>query len=287
MSALRCPACPDASLKEVAPREGLAVDHCAACGGAWLDIGEVYHFTRDAKAAQGALKAAYGRPMPTARRCPRCARELRGVRLESSGVLIEACPACGGNWFDRGELAAFVDSLKAPEPAPAAPKPAADLADPDADAPRPAPLTPEESKRLAGLDPSLFIIAAVAACALGALAVLYRLRGALPGLDMEGSRPYLALAAAVLVTAVPAARAASWRSRRLRGAWRVAGKVSARQEHGGVRADLVVRYAFGGAMRGASVTVEAGSALDAKVGERVWLAVRPDSPDEAVAIPAA
>lgn len=285
MSGLRCPACADAPLAEASPRAGLTVDCCASCGGAWLDIGEVYAFTKDAKAAQAALKEAYGRPMPSSRACPRCARAMRAVRLAHSGVLIEACPGCGGTWFDKGELAKFAKSL---EPAPAAAPAAAsgDLAAP-ADAPRPAALTAEESSRLAGPDPSLFVIGAFAACGLGAVLLLRHLKGSLPGLDAEGARPYLAVAAAVLVTAVPAARAASARARRLRGAWRVAGTVSARQEFGGVRAELVVRYAFAGAMRGAAVTVEAGGPLDAKVGERVWLAVRPDAPDEAVAIPAA
>lgn len=292
MSALRCPACKDAPLAEFSPRTGLAVDHCQACGGAWLDIGEVYAFTRDPHTAQAALKSAYGRAMPTSRPCPRCARAMRSVRLESSGVLIEACPACGGNWFDKGELAAFSASLEPAKPA-EAPKKAApttghgeDLAAPDADVPRPQPLSPEDAARFAGPNPALFVGSAIVVCGLGALGVLYKLRGALPMLDVEGSRPYLIGAAAILMTAVPAARAASAKARRLRGAWRVAGTASARQEFGGVRSELVVRYAFGGAMRGALVTVDAGGPLDAKVGGRVWLGIRPDAPDEAVAIPA-
>lgn len=288
MSALRCPACKDAALSEFSPREGLSVDHCQACGGAWLDIGEVYAFTRDPKTAQAALKSAYGRAMPTSRACPRCARAMRSVRLEASGVLIEACPACGGNWFDKGELAAFSASLAPAKPAQPASDPGhgEDLAAPDADAPRPQPLSPEDAARFAGPNPALFVGSAIVVCGLGALAVLYKLRGALPMLDVEGSRPYLIGAAAILMTAVPAARAASAKARRLRGAWRVAGTASARQEFGGVRAEMVVRYAFGGAMRGTLVTVDAGGPLDAKVGGRVWLGIRPDAPDEAVAIPA-
>jgi Zn-finger nucleic acid-binding protein len=292
VSALFCPACPKTALTETSPRQGLAVDHCAACGGAWLDIGEVYHFTRDPKSAQAALKAAYGRVMPTTRRCPRCSRDMKAARLEASGVLIEACPACGGTWFDKGELASFAASLSPVPAAAPAPKPAPpdgshgdDLAAPDADAPRPTALTPEESARFAGADPSLFIGGTIVVCGFGAMAVLYKLRGALPMLDVEGVRPYLVGAAAVLLTAVPAARASSAKARRLRGAWRVAGTVSARQEFGGVRSELVVRYAFAGAMRGAVVTVEAGTVLDVKVGGRLWVAVRPDAPDQAVAIP--
>lgn len=279
MSALRCPSCKDATLTESSPRAGLAVDHCASCGGAWLDIGEVYAFTRDPKAAQAALKAAYGKALPSVRSCPRCAREMKSARLDSSGVLIEACPGCGGNWFDKGELAVFAASLA---PAPERPK---DLADPDADAPRPSPLSTEDAVRFAGPDPSLFVGGVIVLCGLGALAAVYRLKLAVPMLDAEGARPYLIGAAAILLTAVPAARAASYRSRRLRGAWRVAATVSARREFGGVRAELVARYAFAGAMRGAVVDVDAGGPLDVKAGGRLWLAVRPDAPDTAVAIP--
>ncbi|TBR16835.1 hypothetical protein EPO15_18285 [bacterium] len=288
MTGLRCPACPAAALSEASPRAGLAVDHCAACGGAWLDIGEVYAFTRDPKAAQAALKAAYGRAMPTVRHCPRCARAMKTVRLEASGVLIEACPACGGNWFDKGELAKFAASLAPAKPAeaPAAATHGEDLAAPDADVQRPQPLSPEDAARFAGPDVSVFLGGAIVVCGFGALGAVYALRGQVPFLDIEGVRPYLVLGAAVLLTAVPAARAASAKARRLRGAWRVAGTVSARQEFGGVRAELVVRYAFAGAMRGALVTVDAGGALDVPVGGRLWLAARPDSPDLAVAIPA-
>lgn len=279
MSALRCPACKDSALTETSPRAGLAVDHCPACGGAWLDIGEVYAFTRDPRAAQAALKAAYGRALPSVRSCPRCAREMKAARLDASGVLIEACPGCGGNWFDKGELAVFASSLS---PAAAATKP---VEAPDSDVPRPAPLSPEDATRFAGHDPSLFVGGAIVACGLAALAVVYKLKLAVPMLDAEGVRPYLVGAAAILLTAVPAARAASYRSRRLRGAWRVAATVSARREIGSVRAELVARYAFAGAMRGAVVDVDAGGPLDVKVGGRLWLAVRPDAPETAVPIP--
>lgn len=288
MSALRCPACKDAALTETSPRAGLAVDHCPTCGGAWLDIGEVYAFTKDPQAAQAALKAAYGRTLPSVRSCPRCSREMKTARLAASGVLIEACPGCGGNWFDKGELAVFAASL-VPATAAAAPKAAAhseDLAAPDSDVPRPAPLSPEDSARFAGHDPSLFVGGAIVVCGLAALGVVYKLKLALPMLDAEGVRPYLIGAAAILLTAVPAARAASYRARRLRGAWRVAATVSARREIGSVRAELVARYAFAGAMRGAVVDVDAGGPLDVKVGGRLWLAVRPDAPDTAVPIPA-
>ncbi len=38
-------------------------------------------------------------------RCPRCRAEFH--RVETDGVLVEACPTCGGIWFDGGELKAL------------------------------------------------------------------------------------------------------------------------------------------------------------------------------------
>ncbi|MBI5594947.1 MAG: zf-TFIIB domain-containing protein [Elusimicrobia bacterium] len=290
MAPLLCPACPESALTQTSPRQGLSVDHCAACGGAWLDIGEVYAFTRDPNAAKAALKAAYGRPMPSTRSCPRCARNMSAVRLESSAIIVEACPGCGGNWFDKGEMAKFVASLtppaapvpdKAPSKAPLAATPAPASA-PAGDRPRP--LSDEESAQLAGPDTSVFIAGVVIVCGAAALGLLWGLRGSFPLLDSEGLRPFLIGALAVVATAVPAARAASSRARRLRGAWLVPGEVTARQDRGSVLVELVVQYPFGDRMRGTTAQVTAGGPLDAAIGARSWVAVRPDQPDAGIVV---
>lgn len=282
MPALRCPACPDAALTETTPRQGLSVDHCTACGGAWLDIGEVYAFTRDPHAAKLSLKAAYGRPMPSTRACPRCSRNMSAVRLEQSGIIVEACPGCGGNWFDKGELAKFVASLTpAPAPEKASAAPAAAPA-PGADRPRP--LTEQESARLSGPDTSIFVGGAVLLCGAAALGLLWGLRGRFPMLDSEGLRPFLIGALAIVATAVPASRAASARARRLRGAWLVPGEVTARQDRGSLLVELVVQYPFGDKMRGTTAQVPLGGPLDAAVGARSWVAVRPDEPDAGLVV---
>lgn len=285
MSALRCPACPDSALTESTPRPGLSVDHCTACGGAWLDIGEVYAFTRDPHGAKEALKAAYGRPMPSTRACPRCARNMSAVRLEQTGLIVEACPGCGGNWFDKGELAKFVASLTpAPAPEKAAPAAASSAAAPAHGADRARPLTAEESARLAGPDTSVFVGGAVLLCGAAALGLLWGLRGRFPMLDSEGLRPFLIGALVIVATAVPASRAASARARRLQGAWLVPGEVTARQDRGSVLVELVVQYPFGDKMRGTTAQVTAGGPLDVALGARSWVAVRPDEPDAGLVV---
>ncbi|MBI3298149.1 MAG: zf-TFIIB domain-containing protein [Elusimicrobia bacterium] len=269
---LSCPSCAETALKEHTARPGLVVDCCPACGGAWLDIGEVYAFTKDSVAARDALKAAYGRPMPSARSCPRCARAMSAVRLEASGLVVEACPGCGGNWFDRDEVARFAASLLPPPPAPAPEDPRQRL------------LTEEEASLLAGPDISLFIGIAVALCGAGALGVLWVLRGSVTELSAEGAGPFLLGAVVAAATAVLAARTASARSRKLHGAWLVAGTVSARSERGGVLVDLAVDYPFGGQMRTVRLQVPAGAPLDAALGARSWVAVRPERPADGVVV---
>lgn len=40
--------------------------------------------------------------------CPECAKAMDHLRIEPPGrpaVELDACPSCGGLWFDRGELA--------------------------------------------------------------------------------------------------------------------------------------------------------------------------------------
>lgn len=265
MAALRCPACPDTALAESVPRPGLSVDACSACGGAWLDMGEVYAYTHERIAARDALKAAYARPMPSTRACPRCQRPMSGVRLEGPGIIAEACPKCGGNWFDKGELAQFIVSLV---PAPA---------EPPVEQARL--LTKDEASRLAGPDASLFIAVAVGLCGAAALGVLWVMQG-----SSSGAAPFLAGAAVISVAVFLAKRAASSRVRSMHGANLVPGSVAVREDHGGVLVDLTVAYNFEGGPRTAKAQVAAGGPMDAVVGARSWVAVRPEAPDAGVIV---
>jgi Zn-finger nucleic acid-binding protein len=89
--------------------EGVEVDRCLRCKGVWLDAGELDQIGRLEGTAPGRLtEAAEALQGDRAgeRRCPRCGKPLREVRVE--GVVIDRCPAGQGLWFDAGELERLV-----------------------------------------------------------------------------------------------------------------------------------------------------------------------------------
>ena len=89
---------------------GVLLDHCGACSGIWLDAGELerlqlgrprhaaeLHRERREEAAR-----ERGRAVQVTGLCPHCARPLE-VELVAR-VEVDRCPACGGIFFDDGEL---------------------------------------------------------------------------------------------------------------------------------------------------------------------------------------
>jgi Zn-finger nucleic acid-binding protein len=93
------------------------VDLCAGCGGGWLDKSELYHFSSDPAELQKRLAEAYKKPASSGLKCPSCSVEL--ARVIVAGVEIEACPKCGGNWFDALELELLTAKPGASKPSPA------------------------------------------------------------------------------------------------------------------------------------------------------------------------
>lgn len=102
-----CPKCKTGELSSGMGAGGIQIDRCLACGGVWLDKGELGSYIKDTskfdKAMAEALKAAAGRGL----RCPRCESELMSARLEKGGLELESCPKCSGLWLDQGEFAAL------------------------------------------------------------------------------------------------------------------------------------------------------------------------------------
>ena len=95
--------------------EGVEIDRCVECGGAWLDAGELEIIAEAAGAVRGALfeamKNTKGRRHGR-RRCPRCCRKLQLINLGSGkAVEIDRCPGGDGLWFDRGEMETFIASF--------------------------------------------------------------------------------------------------------------------------------------------------------------------------------
>lgn len=186
-----CPRCGEDTLKEVVGPKRALVDMCSGCRGVWLDRGEVYQYAADPKALFESFKDAYRGTAVSKRPCPRCRVMLREARVGT--VVFEACGACGGNFFDAGEVEALNRMLGGTGPAlPAEPPPRPAERSAPAPAPAAAPEAPERRAppvraALAGL-PSLALRAgALMAVLYGALAAVLFLAVELGALKPEAA----------------------------------------------------------------------------------------------------
>jgi Zn-finger nucleic acid-binding protein len=83
------------------------VDHCVACGGVWLDAGELELLLEGAQRRDEVLASLVADPtIPEAvRRCPICDRKMEKVRTgDDRDIIIDRCRRNDGVWLDRGEL---------------------------------------------------------------------------------------------------------------------------------------------------------------------------------------
>jgi Zn-finger nucleic acid-binding protein len=103
--------------------EGVEIDRCLACGGTWLDRGELERLAELAGGQSGEIARAVdaaGSGAKGRRRCPRCRRRLRGVALggapqgPTQSIEIDRCPRGHGLWFDRGEMEAVIAAYQGP-----------------------------------------------------------------------------------------------------------------------------------------------------------------------------
>lgn len=94
---------------------GVEVDLCPACGGLWLDRGELERLNKGARPEVDRLRktlvedrqlALASSDLPTA--CPACPGKLREVVV--APIKIDFCAKCGGLWLDRGELDAVLEA---------------------------------------------------------------------------------------------------------------------------------------------------------------------------------
>jgi Zn-finger nucleic acid-binding protein len=85
----------------VAEYRGIEIDSCAACGGIWLDGGEL-----EAMVGSGVPAMKQGDPAlgPPEVDCPICVDKLLRARHGPTGVVVDRCPHGDGTWFDAGEL---------------------------------------------------------------------------------------------------------------------------------------------------------------------------------------
>lgn len=108
-----CPVCGEPMI--ALELEGVEIDHCVACGGTWLDGGELEQIAELADLPPGPLSAALqaaGKARRSRRRCPRCRRRLNTVTLGREPVVeVDRCPLEHGLWFDAGELRTLITSF--------------------------------------------------------------------------------------------------------------------------------------------------------------------------------
>ena len=83
------------------------IDHCLACGGIWLDAGEIELLVDSRPKADGLLaQLGEGRNrQPGKRKCPICLKKMEIIIIgPEDKVRIDHCRRSHGLWFDRGEL---------------------------------------------------------------------------------------------------------------------------------------------------------------------------------------
>jgi Zn-finger nucleic acid-binding protein len=108
---MECPVCRVPLI--VVERDEIEVDYCIACHGLWFDEGEIEILAE--KSGVTIDLAFLDRQEPSASserylRCPRCRKKMSKIDLhrESDPLIIDACPARHGIWFDQGEVGSLI-----------------------------------------------------------------------------------------------------------------------------------------------------------------------------------
>ncbi|HNR34000.1 MAG TPA: zf-TFIIB domain-containing protein [Candidatus Hydrogenedentes bacterium] len=99
---VNCPACEEPMM--ALEYDAVEVDYCGACGGVWLDAGELELLLGARENVTAFMRGGAIRPEKP-RRCPICGVKM--VKEATSGepaVTYDSCPSGDGLWFDRGEL---------------------------------------------------------------------------------------------------------------------------------------------------------------------------------------
>ena len=101
-----CPVCKNPMITlELAEVE---IDYCTACGGIWLDAGELELLLGNHEQAKNLLDSFEidSHSSESARKCPICDKKMQKIVVGTSKptLLIDKCRKGDGLWFDKGEL---------------------------------------------------------------------------------------------------------------------------------------------------------------------------------------
>ena len=102
---MKCPVCKEPTI--VLELDEIEIDFCTACGGIWLDAGELDLLIEDEKEREILLSSFQKDVEHTEKpyRCPICRKKMDKVHVgENKDVLLDKCPDNDGLWFDKGEL---------------------------------------------------------------------------------------------------------------------------------------------------------------------------------------
>jgi len=100
-----CPFCQNPMI--VLELEQVEIDHCIACGGIWLDSGELEQLFADSSQAKDLVSSFKQMDVKEKMRlCPICLKKMHKVLVtgENEQVVIDRCPKNHGLWFDKDEL---------------------------------------------------------------------------------------------------------------------------------------------------------------------------------------
>lgn len=275
-----CPKCGKASLAESQAAAGLAVDVCRACGGVWLDRSEIYRFVKYPHRLHQEFVKAYEAVYPSSFSCPRCARMMLHAKLETGDMEFEACPGCGGNWFDAREIEKLQGEIVRSVEGAAAERGSGEAAGGES-CPPPRPLTDMEIASVygSGLAEALAIVAGAGAFLAAAVGLLLGAMRKIPVLPRDVG-VFLLCAAPVVAALYGAAKA---RRRRVKEARLVRGSVvGVKNLSSGPwgELELSVRYAFAGARHQVVGRVNYRVFGDSREGSPVGVVVHPASPGD-------
>jgi Zn-finger nucleic acid-binding protein len=111
-----CPRCTKALEPLVA--EGVTVEGCRSCGGAWFDKGELDEVAHKDPEALQRLDEAFRPardelpPPYSSMRCPECLDRLQAFQFRHfPGIEMDGCKRCRGVWADDGDLALIAQRI--------------------------------------------------------------------------------------------------------------------------------------------------------------------------------
>jgi Zn-finger nucleic acid-binding protein len=95
----------------------IEVDHCPACGGLWLDHGEIERLSKKMTSEIDRLRKILNKhqgppavPSDVTATCPACTGAMKEVKLGE--ISIDFCTRCKGFFLDRGEIDGALAAVK-------------------------------------------------------------------------------------------------------------------------------------------------------------------------------